>query len=219
MAKMNRSDADQKATKRAAVQRVIVFSGGLDSLVNAYSAIRLKQKVRLFYVDFGKPASLREKAAAKRVAALLNLPLEVFPFHSLVDLQNGYVDPAAVALDEADIKDAEIFSEYGPHVSGYHLILSLASYYAQIIGFSGMTVGLIKDQADRLPGLPDAIKAFSKHISLLNPALGAFTIDTPLIAHNKRKLFRPDWPWGSVRSVVELSQRGRDALWHLLAMR
>ena len=166
-------------------QTIVVFSGGLDFVVNAYKLATDRISARLFYIDFGKPSSIRELSAAKRIALKLNMPLEIFNLTTFTTLQLGYVDPTAISLDEADIKDLEAFSPFGPRVSGYHVILSLAAYYTQITGSSRMIVGLIKDQIDRLSGLNEAVATFSRHVELLNPALGKFDIEAPLLELNK----------------------------------
>lgn len=169
---------------------IIAFSGGIDSFLNVYRYLRDGVKPRLFYVDFGKPASRREIAAIKQIGLRNNLHVEIMPLRSITDLQNGYVDPVIIARDEADIKDLEISTLYGPNASGFHIILSLSSYYAQITNASSVTVGIISEQTKGENLLLDSLEAFGRHVSLLNPTLDEFLIKSPLIAMTKPQVIQ-----------------------------
>jgi 7-cyano-7-deazaguanine synthase in queuosine biosynthesis len=62
------------------------------------------RKLRCVYLDYGKPASFREKASAKLVALRLSIPLEIIDVHGLAEMQNGYVPSAVGSGDELDVK-------------------------------------------------------------------------------------------------------------------
>jgi 7-cyano-7-deazaguanine synthase len=154
---------------------VLVFSGGADSAVALYDMLFHGKNVSLLHVDFGKPASARELAAAKRFSIIHHLPLEVIDFQGATRLQTGYVPAAQIARDELDVVDP------GPiHPSGFHVLLALASYFAQITGRNGITISIIREQITGRPTLPDALRAFERHIELLNDGRGKFEIATPL---------------------------------------
>jgi 7-cyano-7-deazaguanine synthase len=170
--------------------RVVVFSGGIDSLVCVYKTLQDGFKPKLFYIDFGKAASAREISAVKRVSMTTYSPLEIVEMHGLPKLQNGYVDPRIAAMDELDIKWPEMVSEYGPYASGYHFVLSAASYYAQVTNHNEINIGVIKEQSDALPQLRSALTTFARHIELLNPSLGNFQISTPLIDLKKEEVIK-----------------------------
>lgn len=81
---------------------VVVFSGGLDSSVLASQLHQDGHRLRLVYLDYGKSVSQKEKAAAKRVALKLGLPLDIVNLNGLAELQNGYV--ADREVEELDVK-------------------------------------------------------------------------------------------------------------------
>lgn len=94
--------AKQKITK-SECDAVVVLSGGMDSAVIAYKLHQEGKKLRLVYVDYGKPVSIREKAAAKLIALHLGLPLDIVDVKGLAELQNGYV-ALGPGVDELDVK-------------------------------------------------------------------------------------------------------------------
>lgn len=103
---MDRAKAKLSSTKDVSPSRnvVVVLSGGLDSAVLAYKLKQDGRSVRCVYLDYGKPASIQEKASAKYVALRLNLPLEIVNVHGLAEMQNGYVPAIIGSGDELDVK-------------------------------------------------------------------------------------------------------------------
>lgn len=55
------------------------------------------------------------------------------------------------------------------YISGFHSVLSTASYFAQIIGYDGVAIGAIKEQFDRIAQLENILNSFSSlHRSPIN---------------------------------------------------
>jgi len=75
-------------------------------------------------------------------------------------------------------------------ISGFHSVLSIASYYAQITGANSIALGITRDQIDAIPNIREALDLFQQHVRLLNPSLGDFHILTPFAALTKTEIVR-----------------------------
>jgi 7-cyano-7-deazaguanine synthase len=75
-----------------------------------------------------------------------------------------------------------------PVISGFHTVLSVASYFAQITGSTEILLGVTKEQAEAIPELLNAFKMFERHVELLNPETGSFHISTPLATMTKAEI-------------------------------
>jgi 7-cyano-7-deazaguanine synthase len=81
---------------------VVVLSGGLDSTVVAYKLKNEGHRIRLLYIDYGKPSSKREKGAAKLVSLHLGVPLDIVDCRGLGQIQTGFVSVFGEGADELD---------------------------------------------------------------------------------------------------------------------
>jgi len=75
-----------------------------------------------------------------------------------------------------------------PVISGFHTVLSIASYFAQITGADEIALGVTKEQAEAIPDLLRAFQAFQQHVELLNPESGSFVISTPFASLTKAEI-------------------------------
>ena len=73
-------------------------------------------------------------------------------------------------------------------ISGFHTVLSVASYFAQVTGANEIALGVTKEQAEAIPDLLRAFQAFQQHVELLNPESGSFAISTPLASLTKAEI-------------------------------
>jgi|CXWL01.1.fsa_nt_gi 7-cyano-7-deazaguanine synthase len=168
---------------------VLVLSGGLDSLVLAHKLASEKGRFRGLYINFGKAVSRNEIAVAKRLSLDLHFPLEIVNLPGLTDMQLGNVSNEYVARDEADIKGEPTVGDE-QYVSGFQMLLGIASYYAQITGNSSMTLGIIKDQFDKYPKLRNVFSKFEEMTNLLNPNLDKFSIELPFTKISKAEVIK-----------------------------
>jgi 7-cyano-7-deazaguanine synthase len=182
-----------------AIQTVVVLSGGLDSVTMAHLLADQGGAIRLFYADYGKPVSVRELAVAKHNATVLGSPLEIMDFTGFFRLQLGYVPFLRLYEDEGDIEwpgskpsvtqpsqTNDIKGrEDDIHVSGYHSLLSVSTYFAQLVGAPSISLGITKEQIDHNPLITDAVAAWEKLIQSMNPAAGTFNVAMPLAAMTK----------------------------------
>lgn len=167
---------------------VVVLSGGIDSAVVLYEAMRKVDKVSLFHGYYSKPSSQHELALAKSMSQSLGIPLEVVDFSGITKMQVGYVDPIQIAADEADMKAEELTASNA--ISGYHTLLSAAAYFAQITDKDAIAVGLIAEQAANRPKIREALNSFESGISYMNPDGGNFSILTPLLDMQKSEVIK-----------------------------
>ena len=65
------------------------------------------------------------------------------------------------------------------NISGYHTVLSISSYYAQIVDFQQIALGITKDQMDIIPNLSDILQKFGDVVETINPQAGKFNILAP----------------------------------------
>lgn len=76
------------------------------------------------------------------------------------------------------------------HISGFHSLLSVASYYAQIVDSNVITLGITKDQIDAIPNTKEVLTAFESVVRLLNPLAGEFSINVHLAEMTKAEIVK-----------------------------
>ncbi len=183
---------------------VLLMSGGLDSVVLAYELARKGKSVRILYLDFGKPVSRKELGVAKLIAHFLNVPLEVVGMGSVSDMMWGYVPSAVFYQDELDSKGwlqpVKVVDDRLPTqltsarrdrliTSGFHVLLSISSFYSQMLGARSVFLALIKEQFDAHKGLRTALNLFVRHIQALNPK-AAYDLQCPFNSKDKADVVR-----------------------------
>ena len=205
---------------------LIALSGGIDSTTLAYHAIAQGKHPRSLYCDYGKRVSARELEATKLTSLILDMPLEIVGCEGITRLQYGYLPWSRAILADADWKDDFRVSELKdskvdelskapagtPHwfrITGFHHLIGIATYLAQITNIQEIALGLTKEQATVIPELRKTLDKWCEFIELLNPEAGPFSIYTPLIDKTKpeiidigAKLGVPfNATWGCVGSV------------------
>jgi 7-cyano-7-deazaguanine synthase len=74
------------------------------------------------------------------------------------------------------------------YISGFHTVLSISSYYAQIINSSKIALGATKEQVQTLDTLEDSFKAFENCVQLMNTEAGKFEILLPVSKLTKAEI-------------------------------
>jgi len=167
---------------------VISMSGGIDSTVCLYAAIQQNINASLFHARFNKPNAAHELSAVKRLSSDHNLYLEVADFTGITDIQYGFLPASVIALDELD-SAVEFLTEDSVPATGFPIVMSVVSYYAQISGKSSSVFGIIKEQtADRNIG--PAINNFSEMLSNFSPKAKEVSISTPMIQMDKPEVIK-----------------------------
>lgn len=167
---------------------VVVLSGGIDSSVLLHALIDAEKQVTLLHGYYNKPSSQHELAFAKWASQNFRVPLEIVDLSGITSMQIGYVDPIQIASDEADMKAEELNNENA--ISGFHTLISVASYFAQITGNEALALGLILEQAARRPDLMNALDLFEQFIGKLNPLATPPAILAPLASIPKKDVIK-----------------------------
>lgn len=183
---------------------LIVLSGGLDSTVTSYMLKRDGYTLRSVYFDYGKPACIRERASAKLIALHLGMPLEIVDIQGIATMELGYLpwervksdsadgakgtDHIATATDNAEkyLRTIKAGNSNWFKITGFHTLLSLSTYLAQISGTNKIAIGITKEQFKNSPNLKPFIRNWGKMISNLNSDIDEFEVMTPL-----EKLIKP----------------------------
>ncbi|WP_250518538.1 7-cyano-7-deazaguanine synthase [Caballeronia sp. ATUFL_M1_KS5A] len=187
---------------------LIVLSGGLDSATTAYKLAAEGYSLRSAYFDYGKPISTKEKSAAKLIALRLSIPLEIVDVSGLMQMEIGYLPWERVKTDDADgAKPTDHLMEISDKAktylasipagannwfktSGFHTLVSLSTYLAQITGFNSIALGITKEQFVSSPSLAAFLQSWGPLIKTLNPDSGEFEVLTPLAESIKAQIVK-----------------------------
>jgi 7-cyano-7-deazaguanine synthase len=181
-----------KSIRSGPYDTVLLISGGLDSMVLSYILAK-QHSVRLLYFDFERPTRLRELSIVKSVAEALRMPYERVQTKSLMDLAAGFVPYETLEADESDTEEGPIKWD-NPNkpnrVSGFHILLGIGTYFAQLTGAKNLAVGLIKEQNDPHPKMKPSLEQYSKFISLFNPGVPTVNFVTPFLEMPKAEVIK-----------------------------
>ncbi len=173
---------------------VLMLSGGLDSSVLAFSLKKQGRKFRCLYFDLGAFPSPREIHSARKISFDLEVPLEIIELNGIVSMMRGYVPHAQQGADELDtgsptpIPDSVSQHHAKKYVSGFHILMSVADYYAHITGINQINLAVVRDQLDQRESLKDFFIEYQKSTRLLNSELPEVALDLPFAGKYKREL-------------------------------
>lgn len=169
---------------------VVLMSGGVDSSVMLHQLVDQEARARALYLNFGKPMSAREIHAVKVQSLDLEVPLDVIDVRGIADIQRDFAPILDSARDELDVKDYEPVDRGPGYVSGFPIVLSVGTYYAQLVGADEIHVGVIGNQVKRHKAMPDAM-ATSVHVANgFNPSLPPVSVRTPFALLDKSEVIR-----------------------------
>jgi 7-cyano-7-deazaguanine synthase len=172
-------------------QTLLVLSGGLDSSVLAHRLIADNIKVRTIYFDIGYKPRIPEKNSAKMVSYQLNIPFEIVDVSGIFGMVSGFVPIELLGLGELDKGQPTpipiaVESDY---VSGFYVILSLASYYAMLGKIPHIATGLIKEQAIYNTELPTFLEKWADTVNTIN-VNKKVEISNPLLGMSKAEVIK-----------------------------
>ena len=164
-----------------------------------YDLLSRGKRVRMLYCDFKKRPSLAEIGMVKYFSLLNSVPYDTVDVRGLAELPVGFVEPVRLFDEELDIDIPDIPASgqnrpitYGRadglSVTGFHTILSIGTYAAQMLGATEVAIAVTKEQADRLPTLDDALSAWSTCAEAFNPNAGRVEVLRPLIGSTKAEI-------------------------------
>ena len=166
--------------------RLVVLSGGVDSVTLAYHLAGEGRSLRAIYIDTGYQPRRAERNSAKMAAHVLGIPLEIVDVHGIISMVSGFVPTEYLGMGEHDKGQPEPYPD-GKYVVGFPVMLAIASYYALLAGIPEVNVGLIKEQKDHNPGLIPFMANWASTIGPLNPSL-SLTVAAPFLDTPKREV-------------------------------
>lgn len=163
-----------------AEQTLLMLSGGLDSMVLAYKLAAQKVNFRAVFFDHGKSPVQAEHKSAQHVARTLKVPLDVVDMTGLQKVARDY-NATISDVDELDCRRA---------VSGFPVLISAATYYAQLIEVPRISLAIISEDTVTRPNALRFFNEYSALIKVLTPDAIQVEIDTPLASMTKTEVVR-----------------------------
>lgn len=175
---------------------VVVLSGGLDSAVLCYKLQADGIPFRGIHFDIGYLPRIPERNASKMLSQELNFPLELVDVSGIFDMVTGFVPTELLGRGELDKGqpgpkggDVALDDADSDYVSGFHSIVSLASYYAMLARVDEVVVGIIKEQIDHNDGVATFLKTFPAVVGHLN-AKRPFQLSAPFASMKKAEVIK-----------------------------
>jgi len=98
-------------------------------------------------------------------------------------MARGYIPPHLLGPDEADMKDLDL--AFVP-ATGFPIMLSVATYYAQITRIDSVSLAVIKEQTVKRPHMKTFFAEFPKVVDTVNlSGASKFVFETPFIDMTK----------------------------------
>ena len=124
----------------------------------------------------------------------LDIPLEIVDVSGIFDMVTGFVPIELLGRGELDkgqpgTKPSDIAPEDADYVSGFHSIVSLASYYAMLARIENIVVGIIKEQVEFNPSLTGFLSEFPGVVAKLNTKR-PFTLHAPFASMKKAEVIK-----------------------------
>lgn len=156
------------------------MSGGLDSTILAYKLSSEGKGICGIYFDIGYRPRVAERNSARLAAHRNGIPLEVVNVPGIFDLVTGFYPTDSVGAGELDKGQPTPFPTAPDfrYVVGFHVIVSIATYYAQLAGIRQIHVGLTKEQFEYTPGLNRFTTNWNGAVQPLNPNI-PFALSCP----------------------------------------
>ncbi len=151
---------------------LVLLSAGLDSSVNLYEANLQLDVVLALTFNYGQKAALQEVAAAKNLAAGLNVPHKVVALPFFADFNKSSLLVASETIPtgaDVDIHSLKISQEnaksvWVPNRNG--IFLNIAAGFAEALGVSFVIPGFNAEEAATFPdNTEDYMKALDHSLS------------------------------------------------------
>lgn len=128
-------------------RKLLVLSGGLDSMVMAYEARKQsKDTVRAIYYDFGRPSRHHELTSVKYTCHALEIPLEHVNAISIQDSIAGLVNDVRFESGDSPDPDPIDIHLQTDRPTGFPIVAEMAAYYAALTNYDEINFGVLKGQ-------------------------------------------------------------------------
>lgn len=171
-------------------KHLLLLSGGLDSVILAHKLQKDGVAFDSVFFDANKTSTLKELEHARHASVTAGNRFEVVDISAMMKSFVGHVTSNYVMMDELDrAGDTPILLRSGTEgsvvPSGFPILLSIASFLAQISGREVLHVGITREQADAVPTTRQFFKEWGKTLSLLNGKGVPIAVETPFIEMTK----------------------------------
>ena len=164
----------------------LMLSGGLDSVVLAHDLHAQGKDVTALHFRFSSKHGMRALESARRTCDRLGIPLHVVGLDGVAEVMSAVMPPASLTADECDTAN-----EDAADVPSAMLFLpSVAAFYTQAAHRDAIYLGVIAEQARRLPGIMTVLEAMPGLIAGLNPRIGRVEAVAPYATRNKAEVIR-----------------------------
>jgi 7-cyano-7-deazaguanine synthase len=160
--------------------RVLMFTGGLDSTVLAYSTIAGQNiRTRGIYFDLDRPPSPRERASINQTSAALNMPLEIVDLRGITKNALGHLpfELTSISDYDTDPNGVRIFSAVAR--GGFAAMITLAAFYSHAMNITQVALAILQPQIAANPQLPGFLTQLSGALATLQPSLPPITFQLP----------------------------------------
>lgn len=139
------------------MKSVVLLSGGLDSSVNLYEALKVSTVICTLTFDYGQRAAKKELETAKKLSAKNGIPNRVtsLPFFkeftqtSLINTGAEVPTGNSIQIDDAKISTATAHRVWVPNRNG--IMLNVAAGFAEGLGADVIVPGFNKEEAETFP--------------------------------------------------------------------
>ena len=126
-------------------------------------------RLRTIYFDIGYLPARAERNAAKMAAHRLGVPIEIVEVPGIVNMVSGHVPVDELGKGELDKGQPTPYPPDKNYVVGFHVLLSMATYYALLAGIPYVATALIFEQFEANARLKEFVHEWPKAIAHLNP--------------------------------------------------
>lgn len=160
--------------------RLLMFTGGLDSTVLAYSSVAGQSiRTRGIYFDLDRPPSPRERASLNVTSAALNMPLEIVDLRGITKNVLGHLPFALSVSPDLDFDPNGVRIYTAIARGGFASMLTLAAFYAHALGITQVALAILQPQITANPQIPGFLTQLSGALATLQPTLPSITFQLP----------------------------------------
>ncbi|MHA2616621.1 MAG: 7-cyano-7-deazaguanine synthase, partial [bacterium JZ-2024 1] len=153
---------------------LLMLSGGPDSTTLLADLLNQGHTVRAVVFNYGQNPATQEVVAARAIALLYGVPLDVFDLSGLGTLLRSVTEPPHMLMDTCRDPQA---------------LLGLAGFYAGAIGFDSVAYAANQRDVQDQPGYPNFFRAAQSMLNTLPPTQN-ISILTPFLNLTKAQVLQ-----------------------------
>lgn len=166
-----------------AYKNLVLLSGGLDSMVVAYSLKKMGEEAILMHFSLDGTGDV-ELSTARAIADDLGFPLEVISLVGVIDSFLRVIPRSALEMDFNRQTPSSTFPL--GRTSGFPILLAIATHHARLRKIPYLWLGIEKDQLDANHGLRSFCSGWPLLMFAFDAEASAVEVKTPLLEMSKR---------------------------------